>query len=253
MKTKKTFFFTMMIFLLSANIIAQESKPEEIPSHLKNGQHTPADLNVADYVYKVSETDFNILNALKKAPINKWSHKEDVSYVKTQQVIRENQDVIYSSAVVDVSKGATFSLPEGKTYHVIQIIDMQNYTVKTLYPGESITITPDNLTYGHYVFLNMRTRKKSNDKAGLEDAHKRQREAVIQSNSGIPYQSPDIVLPLKKTEAVRYLLISDIKNGLLKNTTNMMGTPYNTDPQGHLYATAYGWGGLPIDDAGYLN
>lgn len=50
---------------------------------------------------------------------------------------------------------------DGDTFQVIQIIDMQNYTVKTLCPGESIMLTPDHLTYSHYVYLNMRTRKKS--------------------------------------------------------------------------------------------
>ncbi|GAA0684423.1 hypothetical protein GCM10009104_07220 [Marinobacterium maritimum] len=31
-----------------------------------------------------------------------------------------------------------------------------------------------------------------------------------------------------------------------------MGTRDFVYPQGHLYATAYGWGGLPVQDAGYL-
>jgi hypothetical protein len=61
---------------------------------------SPADFGVPDYAYKVSETDFNILRSLAKAPVNEWAHQEDVSNVATQQVIRENQDVIYSSAVV---------------------------------------------------------------------------------------------------------------------------------------------------------
>lgn len=230
-----------------------ESKNETVKATNKNSQHTPADFNVSDFAYKVSETDFNIKRSLEKAPINKWAHQEDVSFVQTQQVIRENQDVIYSSAVVDVSQGADISLPPGDTFQVIQIIDMQNYTVKTLYPGESITLTPDHLTYSHYVYLNMRTRKKSQDEAGLEDAHRRQRAAVIDAKSAIPYSTPDIVIPLEEMEEIRTVLIDDIKRGLLKNTSNMMGTPTNTDPQGHLYATAYGWGGLPIEDAGYLD
>lgn len=263
MKTKSQVIYLSglaYIMLISCN---QESKKTvesntatpttEVEAYNKSGQHTPADFNVSDFAYKVSETDFNILRSLAKAPINEWAHQEDVSYVKTQQVIRENQDVIYSSAVVDVSQGATISLPKGETYQVIQIIDMQNYTVKTVYPGESITLMPDNLTYGNYVYLNMRTRKKSLDQEGLDDAHKRQQEASIQAKSAIPYTTPDIVIPLEKMEEIRTVLIEDVTKGLLKNTSNIMGTPTNTDPQGHLYATAYGWGGLPIEDAGYLD
>ncbi len=63
-----------------------------------------------------------------KAGINEWAHQNYVNNVKTQQVIRENQDVIYSSAVVDVSKKATISVPKSNTYHIIQILDQQNYS-----------------------------------------------------------------------------------------------------------------------------
>lgn len=49
--------------------------------------------------------------------------------------------------MVDVSKGATFSVPASKTYQIIEVIDQQNYIVDVVYPGKSLTITPENLTY----------------------------------------------------------------------------------------------------------
>jgi hypothetical protein len=104
---------------------------------------SPADFGVTDYAYRVSETDFNIKRSLAKAPINTWAHQSDVSRVETQQVIRENQDVIYSSAVVDCSEGATFTVPASETYHIIEIIDQQNYIVDVVYPGKSLTVTPE--------------------------------------------------------------------------------------------------------------
>lgn len=63
---------------------------------------TPADFGVADYVYKISESDFNFKRSLAKAPLNEWAYQSDLSRVDTQQVIRENQDGIYASAVVDI-------------------------------------------------------------------------------------------------------------------------------------------------------
>ena len=213
---------------------------------------TPADFGVSDFAYKVSETDFNMKRSLAKAPVNEWAHQDDLSSVKTQQVIRENQDVIYSSAVVDVSKGATICVPESDTYHVIQIIDFQNYIVDVLYPGESMTVTPDNVTYGHYVYLNMRIRKLPEDRGGLEATHKLQRLAKIEAKSAVPYQSPAIVVDKEKLERVRLALIKDVREGKATDTSRAMGTPYNTDPQVHLYATAYGWGGMTAEDAAYL-
>jgi hypothetical protein len=213
---------------------------------------TPADFGVSDFAYKVSETDFNMKRSLAKAPVNEWAHQDDISSVETQQVIRENQDVIYSSAVVDISKGATLSVPKGDTYHIIQIIDFQNYIVDVLYPGESMTVTPDNVTYGSSVYLNMRIRKLPEERGGLEATHRLQRLAKIEALSAVPYQSPGIVVDTDKLEKVRLALIKDVQEGKGKDVFKAMGTPYNTDPQAHLYATAYGWGGMAVEDAAYL-
>ena len=213
---------------------------------------SPADFGVTDYAYKVSETDFNIKRSLAKAPINQWAHQSDVSNVKTQQVIRENQDVIYSSAVVDVRQGATISVPASETYHIIEIIDQQNYIVDVVYPGKSITITPDNLTYGNYVYLNMRIRKLSDEKGGIAKTLKLQRMASIVANSSVPYETPDIVIDQKKMEQIRMALIKDVQAGRLQDTSKAQGSPFQTNPQDHLYATAYGWGGLSVEHAAYL-
>ena len=213
---------------------------------------SPADFGVTDYAYKVSETDFNIKRSLAKAPINQWAHQSDVSNVKTQQVIRENQDVIYSSAVVDVRQGATISVPASETYHIIEIIDQQNYIVDVVYPGKSITITPDNLTYGNYVYLNMRIRKLSDEKGGIAETLKLQRMASIVANSSVPYETPDIVIDQKKMEQIRMALIKDVQAGRLQDTSKAQGSPFQTNPQDHLYATAYGWGGLSVEHAAYL-
>ena len=211
---------------------------------------SPANFGASEVAYKVSETDFNIKRSLAKAAINEWAHQGDVSNVKSQQVIRENQDVIYSSAVVDISKGASFSVAKSNTYHIIEIIDMQNYIVGVVYPGKEITVTPDNVTYGNYVYLNMRIRKLPEDKGGLKETLRLQGLAKIEVESAVPYKSPDIVLDENKMVEIRAALIDDVKKGKL-DTTVAIGTPYNTDPQDQLYGTAYGWGGLGIEDAAY--
>lgn len=213
---------------------------------------SPADFGVTDYAYRVSETDFNIKRSLAKAGINTWAHQSDVSNVQTQQVIRENQDVIYSSAVVDVRKGATFAVPPSTTYQIIEIIDQQNYIVDVVYPGGSATITRDNLTYGDYVYLNMRIRTLPDSAGGLEATHKLQRMATIDAQSAVPYESPDIVVDQATMEAIRTALINDVQAGKLADTSRSQGGPYETNPQDHLYATAYGWGGLSVEHAAYL-
>jgi len=183
--------FLMRIYRPGPSVLdGSYSLPDAKPvgnSPQTTGFASPADFGVTDYAYKVSETDFNIKRSLAKAPVNEWAHQPDVSNVESQQVIRENQDVIYSSAVVDVSKGATISVPQSETYHIIEIIDQQNYIVDVVYPGKSITITPDNLTYGHYVYLNMRIRKLPDAKGGIEATRELQRKATIEAASATAY------------------------------------------------------------------
>ena len=212
---------------------------------------TPSNFGVPDYVYKISESDFNFKRSLAKAPINEWAYQSDLSRVDTQQVIRENQDGIYASAVVDISEGATFSVPDGSHYQIIQVIDMQNYVAGVAYAGDSITITPDDVTYGEHVYLNMRVPILSDEEGGIEETLRLQKLATIEANSAQAYESPDVVLPLEKTEEIRAALIQDVKDGALTHTKSVNGTPYTSRPQDHLYGTAYGWGGLGLPDAAY--
>jgi hypothetical protein len=212
---------------------------------------SPADFGVTDTAYKVSETDFNIKRSLAKAGINKWVHQSDVSNVKTQQVIRENQDVIYSSAVVDIRSGATLSVPNSNTYHIIEIIYQQNYIVGVVYSGKTLAITPKDLTYGNYVYLNMRIRKLPDLAGGVEATRKLQQMATIEAASAVPYVTPDIMIDQEQLEAIRMALIKDVQAGKLPDTSSAQGGVTETDPQAHLYATAYGWGGLSVEHAAY--
>ncbi len=50
---------------------------------------SPTDFGVAEFAYKVSETDFYIKHSRAKALVNEREHQSDVSRVDTQQVIRE--------------------------------------------------------------------------------------------------------------------------------------------------------------------
>jgi hypothetical protein len=248
--------FLMRVYRPGASVLDGSyklPKPYTIESaKLKTSEFaSPANFGVTDYAYKVSETDFNIKRSLAKAGINEWAHQSDVSNVKTQQVIRENQDVIYSSAVVDVRDGATLSVPASKTYHIIEVIDQQNYIVDVVYPGNSLTITPDNLTYGTYVYLNMRIRMLPDSQGGIEATRKLQQMATIKAKSAVPYTTPEIVIDQAKMEEIRMALIKDVQAGKLPDTSRSIGGPYQTEPQDHLYATAYGWGGLSVEHAAY--
>ncbi|MGI9511602.1 MAG: DUF1254 domain-containing protein [Anderseniella sp.] len=222
-------------------------------SNYENGEFVkPGDFGVTDLQYRVAETNFNINMSLAKAGVNQFAHQEDISMVKTQQVIRENQDILYSSAVVDVRNGVTLHVPEYDAYSIIQVIDMQNYSIKTVYAGESYSFTLDDLSYGNYVYLNARTQPTSFDAAGLEAAHKQQASLVIDAKSSVAYEPPEDLISDDLMVEIRTALIADVAAGKVDDYSKLMGTSDFVDNQGHLYATAFGWGGLPAMDAGYI-
>ena len=86
------------------------------------GDHaTPSDFGISDTQQCVSETNYYINKHIKKAGINQFAHQRNFVNVESQQVIRKNQDVLYSSAVVDVSSGATITVQEYPAFSIIQV------------------------------------------------------------------------------------------------------------------------------------
>jgi hypothetical protein len=60
--------------------------------------------------YIQAETDWNFAAQQAQASINTWTHKDRVTE-ENQTIIRSNADVMYSTALVDVSQGAMLSIP----------------------------------------------------------------------------------------------------------------------------------------------
>ena len=78
---------------------------------------------------------------------------------ENQTIIRSNADVVYSLALVNVSEGATLSIPERSSgaLQLIHYMDGNHLTHGVIYAGESVTITADDLTGGDYVYILART------------------------------------------------------------------------------------------------
>ncbi len=251
----KVSHITNMIYILVSLIVLSNCTAIKHQSNItpeKLIQTSPSTFGVSNSQYRIAESNFYLKKSLKKAPINTFAHQRNIVNVKTQQVIREAQDVLYSSAIVDISKGATITVPKFSAYSVVQVIDMQNYSIATIYAGQSRTINLDELSYGHYVYLNARTNPMPSDSNGLIEAHKQQDALIIEAESSIPYTEPEDLISDEKMLQIRAALFKDVAKGKITNFTTLMGTKAFVDEQGHLYATAYGWGGLPIFDAGYL-
>jgi hypothetical protein len=203
--------------------------------------------------YVVAETDWNFAGLQKQAPVNTWIHKDRVTKDK-QTIIRSNADVVYSLALVDVSEGATLSIPEraNGALQLIHYMDENHLTHGVIYAGESVTVTPNDLTGGTHIYILART-QISDD---LEETIAAQRAMVIDARSSKPYPSkgfdPDEV------QAFREKLIAEVYSGeafgpggLLDGSKAFGATFDDIDPKDYYYAAAIGWGGLPPQHAQY--
>jgi hypothetical protein len=206
-------------------------------------------IEVTEDNFAVAETDRYMAEHTAEHAVNSIRHSREPSGPDNQFVITENKDVLYSHAVVDTMGGATITNPDWDYYSVIQVIDEQHYTLHVLYPGESVTLTPEDLTMGRYVFLNMRTGLRSTDARGLAEAHAHQNAFSIEAASAEPYTPKGF--DTKSLDAVRAKLVA--RAGEANKPEKFFGRPEDVDPEMFLIATAKGWGGLPFADAVYIS
>ncbi|MCT8162108.1 hypothetical protein [Pseudoruegeria sp. SHC-113] len=199
--------------------------------------------------FTIAETDRYMAEHSAEHAINTIRHSREPSGPENQFVITENKDVLYSHAVVDTMGGATISNPAWDYLSMIQIIDEAHYTLHVLYAGESVTLTPEDLTTGRYVFLNMRTGLRSTDEAGLAAAYAHQDGFGIEAASAEPY--PPKGFDTKSLDEVRAALVA--RAGEADKPELFFGRPEDVDPEMFLIATAKGWGGLPYKDAVYIS
>jgi hypothetical protein len=219
---KKTTLVTLMAFASSGLIAAEVTKEN----------------------YVEAETDWYFSGVQNNAGVNTWMHDAPVG-IDNQQVIRSNRDVVYSIAIVDVSQGATFTVPNSEHYQIIHLMDEQHLSHQVVSRGESLTINADDIN-GEYVYLLARTKIAGNDTA------ERQAQLKIEANSSRPYQGKGY--SEADVQALRNQLVMEFVKGEVKILEHMSFVKEieQADPTSYIYATAVGYGGLPSYEAQYL-
>jgi hypothetical protein len=94
---------------------------------------------VTESTYPTDETSRQILGSQEDAGVNNILHKRDLAPTDNQPVVRMNRDTYYSFAVVDVSKGATITMPEiddGKYMSVQPVTQDHRIQAMRYGPGE---------------------------------------------------------------------------------------------------------------------
>ena len=211
-------------------------------------QEADTQVNVLNYVKAKSALHFN--RVLKRSgSVNRWGHVRQPIPLDQQGSRRMNRDTLYSSAVIDISQGASFSMPDAKgRYMSATVINQDHYINKIFHgPGEH-TLTLDEFDTP-FVLLTIRILVNASDPVDIKIANKLQDSLAVQSNSANPFVSANYDSKSLK-ETTQYL--AKLAAGL-PDVINTFGTKERVNKVRHLLATAYGWGGLPEFETVYLN
>ena len=73
---------------------------------------SPEGRRVSEASYPTDETSRQMLQTQSIAGVNRFAHKRTLTPTDDQPVVRMNRDTYYSQVVVDVSEGATITLPD---------------------------------------------------------------------------------------------------------------------------------------------
>ena len=181
--------------------------------------------------------------------LNKWLHIRQPTPLDQQTVIRMNRDTLYSAVIVDISHGAMFTMPDaGDRYMSVMVVNEDHYINKVFHGAGTYELTIEEF-HTPYLMLVVRTLVDASDPDDIAIANALQDQFNVEANSSRPYTHP-------KYDAASYQATFDALIELgrgIGDTHRTFGRKEDVDPVRHLLATAWGWGGLPIGEAFYLN
>ena len=181
--------------------------------------------------------------------INKWFHIRQPTPLDQQTVIRMNRDTLYSAVIVDISKGATLSIPDsGERYMSVMVVNEDHYINKVIHEPGTHKLTMDEYDTP-YVNLSVRTLVDASDPADIKQANALQDQLKIEAISAMPYTHPDYD---EASYQATYKPLGELGRGV-PDARETFGRKEDVSEVRHLLATAWGWGGLPEYEAYYLN
>jgi hypothetical protein len=197
-----------------------------------------------------AETDHMMQEFVTQAGgVNTWAHNRGPTPLDRQPVVRMNRDTLYSVAVVDISAGATVTLPDaGQRYISAMVVNQDHYVNAVLHhPG------PHDLSIEQFdtpfVTVAVRVLVDPNDPSDVAEVVALQDQVVLSATSASPFELPEY--DMESYTETRTALRTLGKN--LAGYERAFGRREDVDPIRHLLGTAGGWGGLPESEAYYLN
>jgi hypothetical protein len=180
--------------------------------------------------------------------VNAFSHNREPAAVEKQTVIRMNRDTLYSFAVIDISAGATLTVPEaGERYLSVMIVNEDHYINRVFHDAGRYDLTIEEFG-SPYVVVAARTLVDPTNPDDLAAVAAVQDQFGLEVMADRAFEMPDYDgESLDRTRNALLGLAAD-----LGSFSAMFGRHEDVDAVHHLIGTAAGWGGLPDAEASYV-
>ncbi len=180
---------------------------------------------------------------------NRWNHYRVPTPIDQQTIIRMNRDTLYSAAIIDVSEGATITIPEtGGRYVSVMLVSEDHFINRVIHEAGEHRLTAAELG-SEFVLAAARILVDSDDPDDVATVDALQDQFSLTSVGGRE-------LPALDYDADSFAQTRDAVLTLAKGLASFehaFGPADQVDPVRHLLGTASGWGGLPDDEAFYVN
>jgi hypothetical protein len=179
---------------------------------------------------------------------NRFSHNREPAAIDKQTVIRLNRDTLYSFAVVDVSAGASLTVPDaGDRYLSVMIVNEHHHINRIFHDAGTYDLTVEEFGTP-YVVVAVRILVDPRDSDDLDTVAAIQDQLAISAGSARAFEMPAYETgSFDRTRSALLALASE-----QTSFERSFGRREDVDPVRHLIATAAGWGGLPDTEATYV-
>ncbi len=211
---------------------------------------SPEGKEVTPSTYPTAETSRQFLQEQSAVGVNKFNHRRELTPTDKQTVVRMNRDTYYSFAIVNVSKGATLTLPEvgeGK-YLSAQIVTEEHRTYPMIYGAGEHELTTHT---GDHVFVNVRLDATFSQ----EEANAIQDQLRITANSSEPFRAEPVdEESFRKVEAeLKSQMPGIIERDGVDALVGMFTSPVDASSElftreKYQVGAAIGWGGAQLVD-----
>lgn len=197
-----------------------------------------------------AETDRMFAAILKDTgAVNAWHHSREPTPIEHQPVIRQNRDTLYSAAIVDASAGLSIRIPDaGARYASVMVINEDHYVQSVLHGAGTHAVSATEVGTP-YAVIAARILVDASDPEDVSTVNALQDQLAISAPSAKPFVLPSY--DAATFDATRDALLVLARG--LPGFDGAFGRHGEVDPVRHLIGSAAAWGGLPDQEARYVN